>query len=66
MLIDRWKRLKFSTMIMKRPLIYWEIGMNTYDRCWVVVKVVGGEAHKVKVRDAAAILTRSISCKAIC
>ena len=30
------------------------------------LKVVGGEAHEIKVRDASAILTARRSCTAIC
>ena len=44
----------------------WEIGVDTYDRLWVMGKLVGGEAREVKVRGKREKLTGRCYCRVIC
>ena len=48
------------------PLKDWKIIIDTYNWCWVMVKVGGGEARKVKVKEASVILTGRQLCTVIC
>ena len=50
---------------MEQPLKDWKIRMDTDDWWWLMGKVGGGDARKLKVRDVSAIFNGRRSCKVL-